>query len=347
MLNGFANRSYLIHLLVDGKTLPLLLHLYINLEYLESTSFKADRDPNNELEEFYKTFKQRSESQLVRPHLSTYINGVRLDLTRPFDDYHFDQRLIVQHSRNLKNGLVVRPCLSVTSTNFADVNTTYPVVGSFVAAVAPLDAATQRYARFHELYPCIQAVKLICPFGPGPSAAVFLDFLRTCRELTELEIHGSAFVNAFCSERTNVPSCQALRILTLFSVPGELNPHMKFQFLSEFTRLRRFHTNLATLTRMAKLVKKKLATGQEFRFRFSENDYELAFDIRKTENTAGSSEYDLKFERKSLTEGSTHTVQQHFSTLTGLVHNSILQKVFRDAAPIPSPKSKAPTRNIR
>ena len=272
VLNRIAHSSAAVLSIAKGEVLPLLVHLYLNVNKLGCTSFQTNKDQGR-LESIYRDLASFSRYNRLRPHLNLYIHGVLLDLTRPFADYHFDRTLIVQHFRNRENGLAVQPCHSVSSTNFADVVTTYGFGRSDAAEAAanPLDAANERYARFHELYPCVQVVKLICPLGLHPIPDVFFYFLHTCKGLTELEIRSSVFSNAFYDRLITVPSCQTLRILTLFSLRGEVDKHIDFGFLTGFTFLRQFHTNRATRANMVQVVENGLTVGQEVRFSFSKH----------------------------------------------------------------------------
>ena len=264
-----------IRSIASGEALPLLMHLYINVTTLRCTSFKAETEEVKSLQSIYRCLTELSEQKQLRPHLNVYIHGVRLDLTRPFEDYHFDKSLIKQHTENRKSGLTVQPCYSVSSTNFADVLENYPLPEN-------PDEATQRYDRFHELYTNIHVVKLNGSVGQHPTADLFLDFLGTCNGLTGLVIESSELVDAtFYRKLANVESCRTLRTLKIAVEDGAHVDQAKVLFescLPSFSFLRRFETNLATYENMLQLLGNALREGQNFVLQLDE----YLIDIRQT-----------------------------------------------------------------
>ena len=268
VLNQIPDLSLLAKI-AGGKWWFSLVHLYINAKKLECTSFKIDQLKHLML--IYDRLAELSKQKQLGPHLNVYIHGVRLDLTRPFADYHFDKSLIKQHTENRKSGLTVQPCYSVSSTNFADVPENYKLPEN-------PDEATQRYDRFHELYPNVQVVKLIGSVGQHPTADLFLDFLRTCNGLTELEINSSKPVDVdFYRGLANVESCRStLRILKIATGAHhvDLTKVLLESCLPSFSFLRQFETNLATYENMLELLRHGLTDGKNFIFNF---ERELGF----------------------------------------------------------------------
>ena len=270
--------------IASGQSLPLLRHLYINVNTLRCTSFKVNDNGRVLLENAYTYLTEQ-----LRENLNVYIHGIRLDLTRPFADYHFNETLIEQHTWNRKSGLTVHPCYSVSSTNFADVLKNYKLSKN-------PDEATQRYDRFHELYPNVQVVKLIGWLGQHRAADLFLDFLRTCRGLTGLVIESSELVDAdFYRKLASVESCRTLCTLKIATEDGAHHvDQAKVLFencLPSFSFLRRFETNLVTNANMLQLLGNALRDGQNFVLPLDE----YLIDIRQT----SASEYQAMIRDKT------------------------------------------------
>ena len=285
------------------------------------------------LQSAYSYLTDLSEQKQLRPHLNVYLQGVRLDLTRPFADYHFDKSLIKQHTENRKSGLTVQPCYSVSSTNFADVPENYKLPEN-------PDEATQRYDRFHELYPNIQVVKLIGSLGQHPTADLFLDFLRTCKGLTGLVIESSELVDAdFYRKLASVESCRTLRTLKIAVEVGAHVDLTKVLFescLPSFSFLRRFETNLTSLSQMLGLLgllHNALKNGQNFVLQVCG----YSIDIRQTSAT----EYQATIQDKLAKPPQFLMPKADFSTLEAML------EAVRYQLGLPKPSLEPPSKRPR
>ena len=107
----------------------------------------------------------------IRQGLQIYVNKVRLDLDRPFGQYHFDAPLLELHHHNIVDHLQVLPSRSVKQTDFLELFVIY----------GPQNERT--FQQFAQLYPNVRWVI----FQSQIQLDTLITFLRSCRGLLILE----------------------------------------------------------------------------------------------------------------------------------------------------------------
>ena len=267
--------------------LPKLLQLYLNVNSrLASTSVSPADDEIAFLRSYYQHLVLISKENRIPPNLLIYIQGVQVDLTKPFAAYGFHQKLITHRFFNeIADGLDLQPFYSVFGVDLKDVFNLRFELQKLNRRVA----STTIYQRFNQRYPFIQIVRWDCSDDRNqPDLTEICCFLRNCSGLTELDLCGPAFFNdEFCKQlASEFPCCRTLRCLKLFSPFRTRRRPLNFRFLDKLKHVRVFQTNLASLAKEMFLQVKKMRTGQRYRFRFqTELGFYQDFDFQKIDES--------------------------------------------------------------
>ena len=270
-----------------------LTELHCNLTRFISTDYRPDAEQlkylrpfhdrlrnirhgrkENDLDEridknFYKRVYESFKFESVREGLSIYIHGVLLKLDKlKFDDYQFDQPLLQMHNHNkMVNQLDLRPCYSVSTTNYLDAHRHF------------LPEEPVRFKIFDWLYPSMRhAVIESDPQDQAIQPDEVLQFLSSCRCWLSLTFKLSRLETNFYNKLTKLTeSCLYVERIAIFET-GQFLHTIDLEFLTQFKYLTFFETNAVTIKKMLNLL--FFITRAEQRFVFyllNEIWYRFAF----------------------------------------------------------------------
>lgn len=291
------------------KVLPKLLCVHFNLAPLDSTSYEPGEEAGH-LVSLYDVFErlvanakeyEKSENAnkphapVIRSDLNFYVQGVKLEWDKDYHFYKFDQALIRHRfTSELKQGLDVVPCNFVSSAEYADLFNTF---------LDPAEGGTpELLRRFHQLYPCIRRVEFTA-VAQDWQLNGFLSFLDSCSCLTELKISQPVLIDdQFCRRLTELRSCRTLRLLELVANRFACGQQpLQLNFLSTFSDLCKFHSNLVTgLTLYELEAQMQLGCLYEFHFKNEGSDLSrCTIRIRKISKAdGGECEFELGVEEE-------------------------------------------------
>ena len=269
--------------------MPQLQRITLNLGDLLSTSDRPESAALKHFERLFDNLKQRAiddiishcnsksfdlevrkakKSQMfefpVRIGSFLCFNHVHLNpalkypFTVQFSELAFDRPLVSCLFHNFvqnKLNVLCRPL--VESAEYLD------VLDSFYLLKAPECSGSVPFERiygFHQFarhFPQIRKVKLNNCFRKSElQVDLFFQFLSEFQGLTTLEFYCSGFGNAECYDHLHeLASLQTLNTLRIIEQCEEFNRQLDFRFLSKFTYLHEFATNLVTRQRAPDLIR--------------------------------------------------------------------------------------------
>ena len=226
----------------------------------------------------------------------------------------FDYPLIYCHYHNFaENRLPLFRCSTVECVDFCDVLSTFyrlqnPLVRNPLTRADTAISSLYGFLQFTRQYPNIRKVTLDCSSSQEPLATAerFIDFLKDCRGLTELNLRWPGFSRQnFYDHLPLILSLRPLESLYLFEDPrmfSDAANQLDFDgYFTSFIYLHRLHTNLMPKA-MAAGYLDRMRVGSEFNFVYPHVSWKGAFChnyIRRFDPRSSSANYEVLCEQSN------------------------------------------------
>lgn len=300
------NQSYLRYQLTQNSVVDVFLkiarsELLPGLETLCCSqdigglaSYQLTPDERIPVRELYEQLVSLSQRDQLKSNLKIYIQDLRFQANRPYDDCGYQLKLLKFHANNLLLGHEVQPTYLVAKVDYLD------VMAAFFLDQAPVFSDANRSNPFFRLYPNLRIVAFNNRTRQTIPLPEILGFLGCCFGLVRLEMRSTNFGPDFYAQLPQLPSLAGLNSLVISEQPPSqaddpaFAHHIDFEsLLSQFRYLQILQTNLVTWPALLRLVRWIQVNGHfeidfsvdhDFYTRFKltlNGDYELRINVQR------------------------------------------------------------------